>query len=774
MPMIADKVPEGLRPYQFHGVNIDYGGSGDSVYGDCPFCGAEGKFNIVVKTGVFRCNRCNKGEDKGRAMCGGNANVFLKYLWEMSEKATTVKNYEELAEQRGLIYPETLISWGICKSVLTRDWLVPGYGPEGQLRQLYRYIGLKDRMALLLTPTLGHQLYGVNLYTKKKEIVYLCEAWGDATALWEMLGLIKETDGRVFALTANKSGSLLANTNVLAIPTATIFNEAWLPLFAGKDVRLMSQSDHPKRICSDCKKTYSIIESQCCPNRLCNGNKEGQELEPVGYRAMVNIAHSLASFKSPPKSISILQWGEVGYDPKLPSGYDLRDHLNLAKTVLASRLTRFEEVVRRLVPFSLEGLGSSLNGDSKTKEGGNRVGAMQPEFCNKYSELLLSWRKAMRWRQEMDDVLSIMLAVALSTEQIGDQLFLMLIGDAGSGKTRFCDAMLVSQGCYALEHLTGFHSGWKDNEGNDYSLLSRINRKTLITPEGDVLMSSPSFASIMSQQRRIFDGSSGASFKNMKVDQSYTGLRTPWIIAGTPALMDTDQSRLGDRFLKVILNPPDDDERTEILRRVAHTALRSVQQKSDGTPESQIDARMGEAYRKTGGYVDWLRSNTDLLSTIEVSDEALLLCSAYGEFTAYIRARPGSRLKAEQHDTKEMPTRLTSQYVRAAVCMAVVLNRDSVDSEVMRRVKKLALDTAKGQVLEIVRKLFEEGETGLEVASLAMFTHHTEDKTRNMLRFLRQIGVVDTFKVQLTEKTFSRPKWRLTEKLTNLWEEVHR
>ena len=49
------------------------------------------------------------------------------------------------------------------------------------------------------------------------------------------------------------------------------------------------------------------------------------------------------------------------------------------------------------------------------------------------------------------------------------------------------------------------------------------------------LLSSPKFAELMSQQRRIFDGTSGASYKNRKEDVRFTGLRTPWVMAVTPS-----------------------------------------------------------------------------------------------------------------------------------------------------------------------------------------------------------------------------------------------
>ena len=193
----------------------------------------------------------------------------------------------------------------------------------------------------------------------------------------------------------------------------------------------------------------------------------------------------------------------------------------------------------------------------------------------------------------MDDVLSVMLAVVLSTVQKGDQLFCMVVGDASGGKTRLCEGLLVSKHCYSLEHLTGFFSGYKDDEGNDYSLINRVNRKCMITPEGDVMMSNPAFPQIMAQQRRIFDGSAGATYKNLKEDREYKGLRTPWIIAGTPVMMEKDQASLGDRFLKVYLGSPTQDQRREILSRVSRSAIEAVKCESDG--KEIIGERMQQA-----------------------------------------------------------------------------------------------------------------------------------------------------------------------------------
>lgn len=403
------------------------------------------------------------------------------------------------------------------------------------------------------------------------------------------------------------------------------------------------------------------------------------------------------------------------------------------------------------------------------------AGGVKAERCTSWADLINEWRKAMLWTDGLDLTMSVMLSVAVSTDQAGDQLFLMVIGDAGSGKTRLCEGLLVSKHCYALEHLTGFHSGWQDGSGNDFSLLARINKKTLVTPEGDVLLSNPRFQEIMSQQRRIFDGSSSASYKNRKEDTKYEGLRTPWVIVGTPALLNTDQSRLGDRFLKVFVDPPSADTQADILRRVAFTALRAVKQQTNGCPSSIVEEGLRKAYAKTGGYIDFLRSDPEgLYGSVPVDEEILVHhCTRLAEFTACLRARPDpdTRKVKEAADHKEMPTRLTSQYVRLALSMGAVTQRAATDPEVLRRVTRVACDTSKGRTVEIVRYVARAGRDGLSAAAVAAYTGQEESEEKRFLKFLKRVGVVDPRPVK-SGSVNRGVRWHLTAWFSQLYREV--
>lgn len=747
-PSSQDTTPAGLRPYQFHGVDLSLSSKDpNNAIGACPFCGSEGKFSVNVKTTVWRCFACNEGPDKGKAIKGGNSLEFLRFLWKYSHDQTN--DYSELLESRGLLSAKVLIRWEVVKSITSGHWLVPGYNIKGDLIQLYKYTRIKKgdswKSVLLPTPEMGteghrHGIFGMKGWNKNAKIVYIHEGPWDGMAAEEVLTATKIVDGE-WVPTKNPKESVGAQCNIIGIPGILNMDDKWVSLFQGKNVFIPGDNDHPK------------------VNKVTKA-----EIPPAGWNGSLRSANMLAGVAD---SVHVLKWGEQGYDLTLDDGFDVRDAVNGYDNI-NDRVKALKGIYSLFIPAPTGSGERKPEVKSGTKK-------LQPLPCSTYKEVINAWRKALKWRKELDYALSAMLSVCLSTEQVGDQLFLMLIADAGTAKTRLCDALLVSDNCYPLEHLSGFHSGWKGDGEGGYSLLERVDRKTMITPEGDVLMSSANFTSIMSQQRRIFDGTSGASYKTMKEDQRFTGLRTPWIIAGTPALMDTDQARLGDRFLKVIIKQPSDhDERQEIINRVAYAALRSVRMRSDKTAEGQLEPMMRQAYQLTGGYVDWLRANAHLLEEVEFSDDNLTLCGVYGSFTAGWRARPSrNKNQVEEHDSKESPTRLTSQFVRMAACETVVLNKTVVDDEVMERVRVNALQTAMGITMKIGSILAKSGRRGETPDSVIFLMGKESQKIRGLLRFLNQIDVVEKFDPinPETGKPMAR-RYRLTEHMASMWDIV--
>lgn len=382
----------------------------------------------------------------------------------------------------------------------------------------------------------------------------------------------------------------------------------------------------------------------------------------------------------------------------------------------------------------------------------------------------------------MGDALAVLLTVCASTSQAGNQLFLDLIGSPGSAKTVMCKGLLVSSNCVHLENATKLISGFKkpgDNE-KDCSFLARSNNKTWITCEFDVLASSPQYHDLMGKVRRIFDGETSATYGNSDEDRIYTALRTPWIRAGTPKMMDHDQSQLGDRFMRYILTDPNYDDMRAITRQALRLEREALVETANSTSGSITDPKTRTAQALTGGYVDWLRAHVEqLLPAVEVPTRAEDICIDLAELSASLRARPQRHKHrheqaVESHEYKELPTRLARQNIRLATCLAVVLNRRIVDHEVLRVVRKVALDTAHGHSLNIVKWLCAEsyehpGVTnqecgGLHLPRLATWTNMTPQRCQDYLLFLRGIGVLE-----MRTKPQSAEMWALTDRVHSLY-----
>jgi hypothetical protein len=294
----------------------------------------------------------------------------------------------------------------------------------------------------------------------------------------------------------------------------------------------------------------------------------------------------------------------------------------------------------------------------------------------------------------------------------------------------------------------------------------------LITKDGDTLLSSPNLIQILAEARDVFDGTSRMHYRH-GLSRDYEAIRMVWILCGTASLRKIDQSELGERFLDcVIMEGIDDELENEVLRRVVRRANKSMSVEADGTVESQFEPEMARAMAMTGGYVEWVRQQpAEAMDRIVVSERVLEKIALFGKFVAYMRARP-SRNQDETAE-REFGARLASQFMRLAKCLAFVMNRQEVDDLVLGRTRRVALDTARGQTLEMVQELFAASREGREAGAIRLAVNLTEHRTISLLKFLRGIEVVEKpFRPELGSGVHGRPRWRLTKKLEALYGEV--
>lgn len=443
------------------------------------------------------------------------------------------------------------------------------------------------------------------------------------------------------------------------------------------------------------------------------------------------------------------------------------------RDVLALRLTALEQLLALLTPIPqawLSGPATASNGQPH-----NSGGSLAPLECKQYKTMILAWRKALRWTSGLDHALTVMLASVASVKSLGDQLWIKVIGPAACGKSTLCEAVSVNrEHVIAKSTIRGFHSGFKTSGGEngeeDNSLAAKLFDKTLVTKDGDTLLQSPNLAQILSEGRDLYDGTSRTHYRN-KMSKEYSGLRMTWILCGTSSLRSIDSSELGERFLDcVIMERIDNDLEDEVAWRIANRANRNMALEASAEPESQYEPELAKAMQLTGGYIDWLKDNaSDLLASIHTPEWALRQCTRLGKFTAFMRARPSDR--QEENAEREFSSRLVSQYVRLAKCLALVLNKQKVDKVVMARVNRVALDTSRGQTLAIVYHLKDAGRKGSESGAVRLFLSRSVEKTLRLLRFLEQIGVVESFTPKV-KGVRGHVRWRLLESIDNLCKEV--
>lgn len=766
MPPKKD-VPQNLKPFDFHGVELSWGAGSSQARGRCPWpgCQKDGKFFVSLDTGQWDCKSCG---------ASGNASTFL---WKLHEESMAgASNYDALAAERGLLDPGTPARWGLCQSVITREWLVPGYSAAGKICQLYRYVAVPGgRRRLMATPPDGetaaylrslgtqsegrglstqHGLAGVHLMGRGVTRLYVCEGPWDAMALWEVMAAAKwagEGPGSGLVPTGSRAASLLAGAGVLGAPGANVWSQKWASLCAGREVCFLYDNDHP----------------------AADGKQQGAGLAGT-TRATQILARSEGAG---PASVSYLKWGPRGHDATLASGFDVRDWLaakgaGATAPGLKARIARLGALLAKVEPVPPE--WTSPGGGGRRGRGDM---AILP--CSSWAELRASWRRDIKFTDGIDCALSCMLACVTSTPVVGDQLWMKIIGPPSCGKTVLCEALSVNKKfVFPMSTIRGFHSGYKvDREGSeDVSLLAKVRNKTLVTKDGDTLLSSPNLTQILAQARDVYDRVSRSHYNN-KTTRTYEGLNMTWLLCGTESLRSLDSSELGERFLDcVVVDDMDDEMEEEIGMRVAYRADADCSLESNGRAEGQHGPARVEAMRLTGGYVEYLRLNgARLLAEVTTPDWAIRRCTRLARFVSYMRARPSSR--QGERAQRELSFRLISQHVRLAKCLAVVLNRRAVDDEVMRRVTKVAMDTSRGRSLNLLKALVAAGDEGLTIEAARWHTNETKREETHLVNFLSKIGIIEPFR-----KARGRAGrggggtgpvlWRLTGTMKRLYQDV--
>ena len=449
-------------------------------------------------------------------------------------------------------------------------------------------------------------------------------------------------------------------------------------------------------------------------------------------------------------------------------------------------IDKLEDLFARITPLPPDWLS---NGKHKGSNGAVSNPGSSPLVldndgieCTSYDDLIGSWGKALHLTDNIDKSFSTMLSVVSSTMLQGSQIWLRLIGRPGSAKTILCEAIGANKKwCHNFSKFTGLHSGdAKVPEGE--RIVDKIINRTCIINEGDTLVSSPEEIKrkILSELRDIYSGILRANYLN-GISDDRTGIRSTWILAGTGTLRVLNRSSFGDRFLDVIMSSAPnrkggtDEEEEAILDAVLRNARKRLRNESGDTFESKDTSENIEAIRKTIGFVDYLREQTPSLTgniIDRITKDQDKQFKKLGKLVSLMRARPDPKNEDEETEP-ELPSRLTEQFFRVAVCTAVVLGKPEVDLEVMQRVAKVAEDTCYGSTYDLCKILHKE-EKPLTIEMMYNRSRHKLDNVKRAKNILHSMDCIKGDNNKNTSQARGRTTglWKLSPLMVELMQNL--
>lgn len=430
-----------------------------------------------------------------------------------------------------------------------------------------------------------------------------------------------------------------------------------------------------------------------------------------GSRKVAKILYGVAN------RVLILNWSD-----KLPEGYDIRDYISEGFDN-----DKFHRLFRKATP-TIE---------------------RQPITFDKLIEY---WKDAIFWTDNLTRVLAILLATCVNTFIKGDQIWLRLIGSPSSGKTTLCEALgMLKEYVTVVSTMTGFYSGWL---GKDQSLVNKLRGKILITKDADTLIQSPNLKQILSEARDIYDGYGRAIYRN-SVDREYKEVTITWILAGTSLVATFGDRELGERFLNVTTYRilPEEVEAKLAYKKIEQT-IKQITEENGEKPEA-----INKAMVLTAGYLkDLIESVNTRKPSFKLSDEDQIRIYHLASFVARLRARP-SKLQSEFVE-RELVTRLCSQFTKLLYCLTIVFKTESPNEECWKCLEKVAIDTSDGISLQVVKFLFDNGES-----STTDIMREIPACKRTLLDYLACIDVLKKDR----KKTIM---WNLTDSFRELYEIV--
>lgn len=494
---------------------------------------------------------------------------------------------------------------------------------------------------------------------------------------------------------------------VIGVPGAMIFKEAWADLFAGREVWILFDNDDAGR---------------------------------NGARHVTNLLYAA---RSAPSKVKILAWPE-----NLPKGYDIRD---LVKELEAED---HESPPLAVVLSNLQ-----------DEHSGVLVEAIADNVQIKrdtWDSVLDDFRAVYHVDRTFADVCTLVAATLVAAKVPGDPLWMFLVGPPSTSKTAIVDAFSFDkEDCETLSKLTAtaLVSGWKvPGSEEDVSIFPRLRSRTLLIQDYTTIVSMPAAAQedLYGMLREAYGGKVRVRYGNGKtVDQE--DVYFSMVAAVTDVIRRDSKADLGERFLKIEVMGEDYDPMAVTL-----AAMNGVVKDAERTRKLQV---LGESIKSYLGslYID--------PNKVPIVDEEYRLrigslSLVVGHLRAIVQRSDG---EIEIRPRAEGGGRVAKQLLKLGLCLCLLQKKIRMDDEVMRLVRKAAVDTVWGFSMEICQ-LMAKNPGGLTTDEI---THRLQLPKTTVRRITEDLQKLHVLRQGKTPNAFSTGRdsnlWQFDPKFASLW-----
>lgn len=323
-------------------------------------------------------------------------------------------------------------------------------------------------------------------------------------------------------------------------------------------------------------------------------------------------------------------------------------------------------------------------------------------------EVIEEYRKVLDLNDNMIDMIKVCMATILSATITGsDPLWVFIVGPPGYGKTAVLSSFRdCNDHCYFQSNIKRnvLVSGFKGQNNYDPSLLARMNNKCLILKDFTEIMAMPMIErdGVFSILRGAFDGEVERDYGN-DISRKYK-VNFSLLAGVTNVIKASDQAALGERFLRFAIDTTEVDYYSQ-QRAAIQSAMLGEEDKV------MLKDTLREFFAKP---FDFSKERIKNFASPDFLNKLIPLARLIAHLRTQVpRFERGISMHNVIYEPEpESGNRLCIQLNKLAICLAVLEDKDKIDNDIYKVIKKVAVDSVAGYSFEIVRKLVQLKKSG--------------------------------------------------------------